>query len=480
MFARQFLLSTHAGSKPENFRTRNVGTWYLHYCPELPVAIYEAKILIGHAVDWSNPELSNEDILANMPSCHNRLAGRWAYLDLSENGEVFSDGSMTVCHTGSAVASSAALLASVDPSLERKAHAGLHHYKKASRHSGLAFLATDTGYCGAHSLLTNHKLRLADFSVERFGPDSPSALSKTEAIPKIAEILTGIMYGLVHRSKIALALTGGYDSRLLAAALSQVPEARDRAITFTIQDRYATGPGHYDIELARWIATVVGFEHHTLYADASLDTRWRNQIRGSEDMQAPRFEEWAKLSSEDPLVDRLILNGWVSPVGRAYYSWPGSENVDVEDVLNVCHIEGPEREDLREEAKRWLEGARDATQQSGVPVSDLLYWELRVPRWVGSCCTILGFGGFWMAPYSCRDLLMTMIGIPEDERGKSGHPLYVELIRHMRPELLERPINPKTFSQRVKAFIAIGAKHRLAKLLVYLGLYDTMRRLRRN
>ncbi len=475
----QFLCNKDPEAKPDGFLTEQVGAWQFHYSPDLPIARHETTVLVGHAIDWAEPDKSNQDIAASLPENHARLAGRWAIFDLGDQPQVFGDGSMALTWSQGVAGSSAALLAHVDPSLKRKHRPEYDSHRLTGWHSGAAFVATDTEYDGVYALLTNHRLDLAAFEAKRFAPEPLDRRSLEDSVPHIVAILTGIWTGILARSPTALALTGGYDSRVLAAALSLAPDAKTRSIAFTIEDTHATPEGHTDIELATWIANTLDLEHHKLHADDNIPQAMRDTIRATEGMQAPRFEEWAALSQQEPLSGKLIVSGWASGIGRAYYSWPGSENIDAQDVLEISHLPDDLKPLFLEEAQSWLDGARQASRTSGVPVSDMLYWELRLSRWISANYNIMGHGGWWMTPYTCRDLLMAMIAIPETERGKRGHRLYVELIRQMRPKLLDRAINPETLGQKLKGFAGHKTKHLIATMLVKLGLYEKVRAWRR-
>lgn len=486
-FKGQFLCSPAAASRPETFLHKSVGGYQLYHHPDLSAEVGSKGVLLGQALDWRHPEKTNTDILADLTSgdlaaalAHsNTLSGRWALLFLGEEHAWIGDGggTLSIVWNERLVGSSAALLSWSDPSIKRKHRAKFDALRKEGWHSGYAFVGTDTEYEGVHALLPNHLLALASREVRRF---YPTAKLPRASLQQNAPLIAGVMVGLVRaasvRSPLAIGLTAGYDSRLVAAAASKLPAAKERVLFFTVEDTHATPAGHADITGAQEIARLTGIPHVVRQSNTALSAETRTTFRESEGMVAPRFEEWADLSRAPELAGRAILSSWASEVGRNYFDWPGAVNAGVREVI-ACSGAG-NFADLRQEAQRWFEEASSVQASYGLRVTDLIYWELRVGRWNSACFNILGQGAWWMTLYTCRELFELMIAVPPEQRGKKGSNLYTAVIKLLCPALAEQAFTPLTVREKLHYVRKVGIRHAIAKLLLKVGLLAPARRLK--
>lgn len=475
LFRSQFILTREQIEPPPQFITHALGAYTLHRDPDLPVAMNECGVLLGHALDWRAPEKGNADILSDLVERGlehtDHLSGRWAFI--LRDSLVVGDGggTLSIVWSDRHVGSSAALLAYCDPTLMLKDRPGIEARRRTGWHSGLAFLATDTEIEGVTALLPNHQLSLESRSASRFYPRVPlAAASVRESAPKIAEVMQGIMRAAANRAPLAIALTSGYDSRLIAAAASNV--AADRINFFTIQDEHATPEGHADIVGAGKIAETLGIAHHLTVAPAV--SRFRTQSRQSEGIIAERFEGWADVSAQ--FSDRICISGWGSEVGRNFISWPGSENVNAHDVLACNSLLGfPE---LVDEAEAWASDARQINQRLGFKTTDLLYWELRLGRWCSAGFNVLSQGNWWMTVYTCRDLFELMIAVPDRQRGNRGARLYPAAIACISRSIADLPFSPVSLRERLYYFRKRDLPHAVGYALHRLGLLNTIRRIK--
>ena len=452
MFENQFLATVDSVRPPEGFETTEVDDWKIH--ASCPVTIGDDAVLLGHAFDWQFPERSNEAVLrAAMQDAATlrRLGGRWILLDF-KRGNAQGDGSFSLCYGHGMIATTAALIHEVSgaPLKYRPRYDAKRLFK---RHSGFLFTASDTEVEGVAALLPNHSLNLATMTATRSGPSAP----RPHAIPPI---LTGLLQAISNRAPLALGLTAGFDSRLLAAAIKHV-ECNVECFTF-VDDVTPDS----DVEGAHWIASKIGKELRVVSAPPPEEYE-------GEAMRAPRYESWAQAE----FSERIILSGWASEIGRNYLTWPGSSEADAQDVLKCTSSR--EFEDLVPVAEAWLNGAHKVRADTGIPIDELIYWELNVGRWCSAGFNILSQNNFWLTPFTCRDFIEAKLAIPSSKRGKKGRKLYTALIRDLAPELMERPVNPEPLAARFLLFLKHGLRHSAARILVALGLYRTMRKIKR-
>ena len=472
VFKGQFIY-TRELTPPPQFETVRFGDYFLHHDPHLPIAIHDKGILLGHALDWRFPEKTYADILADLTqgafndaAMHsNRLSGRWALI--LPGPVVIGDGggTLSIVWNENSIGSSAALLAYCNPTLKRKRRPDYEAHRLNGWHSGFAFFATDTEIEGVKALLPNHVLDKG--TVRRFYPTA--RLPKrtiTDSAPRMGQIMRGSLAAAANRAPLAIGLTSGYDSRLIAAA---APETG--AVFFTMQDGHACPEGHADIEGAKTIAGLLGMQHAVHVATGSESLRIN--ARQSEAMQAERFEDWAAVSQD---FKRICISGWASEVGRDYMAWPGSEYAELRDILNCAGVH--RFSELHGEAQVWLGEAKDVSTRFGIKVIDLLYWELRVGRWISAAFNILNQGEWWMTPYTCREMFEAMLAVPSKERGYHGRRLYLAAIGHMNPELAKLPVTPLALRERLTLLRSHHLSRAVARALDTLGLLRRLRRLR--
>ncbi len=483
-FKHQFICSKNDVAVPPDFKSLALGDYSLHYDKNLSMEACPQGVLLGHALDWTHPSKSNAHILDDLLAGSlqdavkhtDRLGGRWALIFLKGEPTVLADGggTLSIVWTKGQFGSSAKLLAACDPEIAAKHRPEFDSFRLEGWHSGLAFLATDTEFEGVDALLPNHLLFFDKPKVERFYPARPMPRSNlAKSIPRVIEILQGLVRAAALRSQIVVGLTSGYDSRLIVAAAASVPDAKGRISCVTFQDEHATPEGHFDIEQAAWIATTAGFPHRVEISPS--DVSERAMFRDSEGMVAPRFEEWAQATAN--VENKLFISCWASEIGRAYLKWPGSNNADVTDVLACNSLN--ELPSFTSLGKSWLDEARDVQARFDLSITDLIYWELRVGRWNSACFNILSLGSWWMTLYTCRDLFETMISIPFRERGDRGSNLYSSLIDRMCPALLARPFNPMGIRERAGYFLRRDLPHAVAQFLIRIRMYNLVRRIKR-
>lgn len=479
-FSNQYICSRQPLNDVPNSKLAQLGGWSLHYGDRLPTETTGACALVGEALDWTAPTKSNAEILRDLAGmtpedaiAHtNRLSGRWAFMRLDADPFVISDGggTMPVIWTAGQFASSAKLLAACNPAINLKKREKFDRHRTDGWHSGFAFIATDTEAEGTVALLPNHILQPETGDVRRIYPTARMApRSLADSVDSIAECLRGIVGAAAQRAPLAIGLTSGYDSRLIAAVVATMPDVKERTLFFTIQDEHATPEGHDDIEGAQWIAAQVGVPHVTVVS-STASPEMQDRCRRSEGMVAPRFEDWAELSQRPDFKGRLVVSSWASEICRAYFTWPNSENAGAEEALGCSGLKAfPE---FLDEAQRWASSARTVQDDFGLTVTDLIYWELRVGRWNAAAFNILGQGAWWMTLYTCRDLFERMMAIPVGERGYRGDKLYPAVIAKLFPVLLDRPFTQYGLKQRAYYFFQNDLRHGVARGLMKLGAYD--------
>lgn len=93
---------------------------------------------------------------------------------------------------------------------------------------------------------------------------------------------------------------------------------------------------------------------------------------------------------------------------------------------------------------------------------DLLYWEQRCGNWASNLTAELDIACENLMVFNNRELLTTLLGVPESLRQTEYPRLFIELIRRMQPGLLSVPFR-------------IGPAERLKRLLKLAGIHETVK-----
>lgn len=273
-------------------------------------------------------------------------------------------------------------------------------------------------------------------------PEKPLVDSDDDLLDAIQEYLISAMQRLARTTdSLWLALTSGYDSRLLlaTAVASGVPVR-----TFTNQHSKLT---RSDVLLPPLLAKAAGLEHHKPYGtpfsrdlEELYDQHTAGHAVGPDRMYlSHRYYNWTEPGD-------VILRGGVVPAGAGRYvskfpskggAVPPDANVIVSGMMPgngrahpalVCAIE------------EWVDWVRQAPEE-GLDWRERLYIEQRIGGWLSSIEQSLDLinGQTFHLPNS-HQYLSYVTQISAIRRIGKRHQ--AELIRRMAPELSRFPFNP--------------------------------------
>ncbi|MEO1718126.1 MAG: hypothetical protein AAFR76_13565 [Planctomycetota bacterium] len=389
------------------------------------------------------------------------FVGRWVIISRRVSTHIaFHDaaGVYPVVHMGrgsdAVLASSSKLIEAISPGhapseLIDERFAELQ--RRPGLHAGQSFPLRLTSFADVFALLPNHRLDISTGEQHRYFPAvaMPGDQRAVELAPVIAKRFLRIIRSIASNRGLALAATGGYDSRMIQAAIHATPGIASSIRCFTFQYPHDPDAQDSDLVAMKRLATLTGVSFRVIPAAADDPGDAIKQVaRASEEFFATGFEGWAEQAASEFGDGTLILMGWASEIARGFYRWPGSDCVTPNDLAGCTGVASiPE---FIPEFERWLVDANRASTLSGVPVLDLFYWENRVGRWCSGGLNILNTAADWITPFSCRDLLSTMLRVREADRAGGEQALYREVVRQLRPELLSVPINPVSLRKRAR------------------------------
>lgn len=266
VFRHQFRISR--ARSIVDWPAHNIGAFRVEHCPHLPTTLImnrqgaEIGVLLGVAVDADGAAYGSGDgavltmsaSFAAVERHQARMAGRFAMLVKIGNEVRFypdASSSLTTVLNARAGVLAASVPLAIDTPV-RPTTGGVDDLWRASR----LRLMGETSDRRVTQLYANHYVDLSDFAPHRFWPDAATSFDPPgqDAIEPIAERLRAIMGVFVNRFACALPVTGGKDSRLLAAALT--PDAMRRMRHFFVYEiNWSTG---FDVTSAKAVAAHLG------------------------------------------------------------------------------------------------------------------------------------------------------------------------------------------------------------------------------
>jgi hypothetical protein len=294
---------------------------------------------------------------------------------------------------------------------------------------------TSSHYGETARLLPNHYLDLQTGRAHRFWPRDERRICRTDtAVEGISLQLAGMLQAAAHRFDLAIALSAGWDSRLLLAASRQVAG----------QVRYYTAKRpdmdwrHMDVDIPLRLAKRLGLRHDIIEHGTEVTPEFEKLFNHN----APFAHSMrlAALQSEYHYFRgrETAVTGNVSEVARCYYPRPDSPAV----AEYLMAATGMHHEFANRQFGRWLDALQDPLDYE---IQDLFYWEQKSGSWFAQNC--LEFDSAWQdvfIPFNSRRLLREMLEVDAQARQTPDYTLYRELMLTLWPEVLAEPINPRT------------------------------------
>jgi hypothetical protein len=412
--------------------------------------------LIGIAIDPHNPQHTESDILhsliirasdiATLIDATAPLAGRWViifqnpsdtYLFTDPCGfrQVFyySDGQQFWCGS--------------QPEIIR----ANHQMSLATDKDLIDFLTNpvfarrDSAWAGAKTvydqclhLLPNHYLSVYHLKSIRFYPSNPIPIKNTaEVVESSGLILQGIMAALTKRYNICLALTGGWDSRILLAASRDVCEHIEYYVY-----RSSIPGSNPDVWVPKRLAKELNI-NFVVRSPADELPGWFVSILSQNVTGArvlpPTYHYYDKLVRGEKRINITTIG---SEICRNFYDKCCKINPKEMYSADLAQIFGYEGVSfVAQELNEWRKGI-DCELLEGLNMIDMLYWENRLGNWAAQSPAEQDIAIEELSPFNCRLLIETLSATPRHLRAAPDYPLQKELMQYLWPEVLSAPINP--------------------------------------
>ena len=300
-----------------------------------------------------------------------------------------------------------------------------------------------TLFTNVFHLLPNNYFDISLKKLERYWPrESLSPITTSECIPKVSELLCGIIEGAVHRFNIGFAISCGYDSRTLFAASRKVA----KNIHYFTQGSEASVDIDPDILIPSAMLKKLGLEHKVLVLPEKLDQYFESILqkniftaRTTKGLNAISIYDHFK----DDKKEIVVLYGNCSEITkRDRFRFPKTPKQLLNGTVLTAMAQMSRSDIARDQFEQWVNSTKKLTRYN-IDILDLMHWEQRVGNWGAMGLSEYEMVYESLCPYSCRRYIEYMLRVPFKYRTKPEYKLHCEIIATLWPEALEYEINPE-------------------------------------
>ncbi len=287
-------------------------------------------------------------------------------------------------------------------------------------------------------LLPNHRLSVPDLKYERvdFYYQLPAGQGEEAVLELARATLVGLFKALCPQYSILVALTAGWDTRLLMAASLPWKDSIGYFTFVRPGDKSSAGDG----DVAQLLANQFKLNYERIQP-APVTSEFEAAI--AKEQLFPRvLPKTANIQHhlKRPHRDRIInVNGNGAEVARCIYGTPGGPH----SLSRICRYLGfsPNNPFVRASMEPWLEEANQIAKNTNIRVNDLAHWELRMGIWGAATPFEQDIAIEEISPFNNKRLLLALLTIPERERAAPEYPLYGRLLRSLNEEAAQIAIN---------------------------------------
>jgi hypothetical protein len=399
-------------------------------------------LLVGHAYDsvirrfHDGPITLPEVVvdIAGLVAFIDSLAGAFFVVTSKRYGQaVYMDPGATLplfWRTDDRIAGSSPEEIADRETLERHFDSELHYTCIVKEGFGSWIGGDLTAYTNIRKLLPNHRLDLGR-SAERYWPLAHSWRDMETAIERASKDLLDFTAAAADRFDLKIALTAGYDTRLVLASSRNVAAEVEY---FTLA---AKGSG-IDCWAAAELAAALEFRHRVLELVPSTRedmAMWDRRVGYSVcETNREQFRSVSALGSQ-----AVVATGMYGEVGRCRLY---RQNVDRINSMTITpefvasRLTIPAPEPVCRSLAWWLEGLRAMPPSV---IMDLAFLELKFGAWAMGQKPATSQAGFTISPMAQRSVLEAFVFVRPEE--KRTHALFERLIAACWPEVMRQPVN---------------------------------------
>ncbi|MDJ0635863.1 MAG: hypothetical protein QNJ34_21935 [Xenococcaceae cyanobacterium MO_188.B29] len=471
MFRNQYLIVTNKSTS--NFQ--GISPTYFHglhvytqtYLNTSVTKYLETEIfLIGYIIDPQNPEYSNQEVIDDIvQKCPTEklffpkiqtLSGRYILIYKNKSSFIVTGDACNLRQIYFNVSNNRTILtSSVQMFLSYYDYDKKISQLKKDLINNPIFQQKESAWYGNKSiddrlskLLPNHYLDLHKKEVKRIPLYSPTKfLNENDIIDFVSMMLKGTFASLVKRYKLVQALTSGLDSRILLAAAKEFKDD----IQFYVFNHSDRPPYSTNVWVSQSLAQTLKLNHAVIKPD---------EIR-PEFLQAYKKEHVLprilhKTSHiqyfQDHYNDPKIINisGNASAMSKCHYGYT-DKKISLEMLLFFSGHHSSQNQFIRQELAEWLTDATQYSEEYGIAVLDLFYWEQRQGNWGALQSFEKDIAIEEVCPFNNTSIHTSILQVKPSRRSSPDYKFFKKLLQSLWTETLLEPINPD--NNKLKGFI---------------------------
>lgn len=476
-YNRQFILTDHQLDKLQNWKVTTVGNLVLHSHPNLELNVCEKNgrivILMGFILDALHPELSNEEILNNlaentfdsMLKNSFNFAGRFIIIYCFENELKLFHDSAGLREVFYAFHKEKIWIASQPNFIEEFTDLenypdgmALEFYNSPQFLKRKERIGATTSYLGIYHLPPNHLLDIEKQESRRYFPKSPvKSIGIDEAVSKSTQYLKGFLKAASLRYELMVAVTGGWDSRMMVAASMELA-----GIYYFILKHEHLTEDSLDIRTPKSLFEKLRKNFHIVTYNKELNNEieklFKNNVPlGNQALYPALYHEFYK-------KHRTKLNiTLVSETARNYFHYQASsEKVTGKTLARLNKFEGFPF--VEKQYDDWIQANKKDFETNGYNILDMFYWEEKMGNWLANGRSSMANAIEDFSPFNCKNLMTLFLSVDEKYRDRYNPILHRRIIEKLSKDVLAVPING-------------SIKYRIIKWLVILKIYPIYKKI---
>lgn len=442
--------------------------------------------LIGYLLDPERPHATDSNILDELLRNYSsiqalvdatfRLGGRWLLIAQQGNDSFLFNDPMGLrqvfytdkeCTEGNLWVMSQAGLVAERLGLTMDPLAREYVNRRLSKgHTEYMWPGSSSPFREIRHLLPNHYLDLGSGRCQRFWPNEPLVpIAFNEALERLSKRLPQLIEAAEDRFDLVLGMTAGIDSRLVLAASKSIHQQ----LSFVSVRQIRMQADHADLMIPMKLLRRLELPHEVIHVQPEMSDAFREVYDKSVFLAHAHYGSDAEAILEHFGRAKVAVTGSGSEICRAdmRLGLPFLEDNPSPEFLAMLDIGGLHPFTIQN-VQAW---SAAAPHGCGIELLDLFEWEQGSGNWLAM--TQLEFNIAWrdiFTPFNCRDVLTTLLAVPEPYRASPDCLIYHALIARLWPEVMNEPVNPhKEQAQENSHFQSIKflARYGLARTLYW-------------
>ncbi len=459
LFNRQFIISSSELNVFKGWNSNLIGNLFIYSHPNLEVTVTRKNkksiALLGYIFDSENSTYSNQQVLDVLGENEtfeavlegsDKYAGRFLiiYHDLSDF-KLFHDaaGQREVFYMKDDniwLASQPTLLSEYVEL--KKGVEGAEFYNSEKFKLRKERILDTTQYLGLKHLPVNHYLDLHTGEPTRYFPKKRvTKLPLEEAVKLSSKYIKGFLEAVSHRSKLMIAVTGGWDSRMMLAAALHIPDSH----YFIFKHKHLKDTDQ-DIKTPKKLLELLEVDFNVIEYDPELESDVKALMTKNVELSNPVLYPAFYNEFFKKYKDRLNVT-CVSEAARNYFHYQANQSDDF----------------VKKQYQKWVDDNAVSFKENGYHILDMFYWEEKMGNWLANGRSAMGSVIEDFSPFNCRELMTIFLSVDEKYRDRYNPILHRKIIEKLSKDVLAVPING-------------SLKYSIIKWLVIFKIYPIYKR----